>query len=217
MSRQDPQVGFLSLPLEVRLRVYESFLIHESQIIPVLKPDGTMGTPSVLQTCKQIYSEASLILYSGNTFLVADPGRILKWFNQIGPVNMTRLKRLRIFDDAVYCSEPKTWLGTPSESPLWYQLLDRLARKATGLRHLYIFWDSEPSCGHFGAGKDLRFVRGLAKIQGLEGMCINGYYAKQWPEYLAKKMGVRVQEADCDQCFLHSLRQYQQGTENLTL
>jgi hypothetical protein len=109
-----------------------------------------------------------------------------------------------------------TWLGTPSNSPFWYKLLDQLARKATGLQQLYVNWDSEVSWWHFGAGKDLRFVRELAKFQGLQSLVINGDYAKHWPSYLTEKTGVRVQEVDQDSSFLREYRRkYQRGTENL--
>ena len=70
--------------------------------------------------------------------------------------------------------------------------------------------------GHAGAGRDTRFVRELAKIQGLKEMSIDGFYAKNWPEYLSKKMGVMVKESDDSKSwYLQSLRGYQRGTENL--
>ena len=106
-------------------------------------------------------------------------------------------------------------LGIKSDSSAWYRLLDRLARKATGLRHVYINWDAEETCGHYGAGKDVRFVHELAKIQGLQSMTITGCYALHWPRYLAEEMGVLIQEGDCSLSSLQYLRKYQQGTENL--
>ena len=67
--------------------------------------------------------------------------------------------------------------------------------------------------GHYGAGKDIRFVRELAKIQGLQSMAINGFYAMHWPRYPSEKMGVLVKE-ELDQSLLLHLRKYQRGTGN---
>ena len=107
------------------------------------------------------------------------------------------------------------FLGRTSEISLWYKLLDQLAREATGLRHIFVCWDSEEAWPFFGAGKDLRFVRELAKIRGLESMVVAGYYAVHWPRYLAEQMGVSVQERDNTAPSLQYLRKFQQGTENL--
>ena len=73
-------------------------------------------------------------------------------------------------------------------------------------------------------------MRALGKIQGLEELVIEGYYAKNWPSYLEERMGVRVQ-AICgwyftkEDTFVHArehnemqlelFTEYQQGTENL--
>jgi len=82
-------------------------------------------------------------------------------------------------------------------------------------------------------------VRALGKIQGLEELVIEGYYAKNWPSYLEERMGMRVQ-AICgwyytgeslqyyryyteDDMYAHEhnemqlelFTEYQQGTENL--
>jgi hypothetical protein len=178
------------------------------------KPRTKIITPSILRTCRQIYREACPILYSENEFTLEDPGQVLKWLSQIGRVNIKRLKCIWIFVDPVF--RLTTCLGAPSDSPKWYTLLDRLARQATGLRYVHIYWDSEQSCGHHGAGKDVRFVRELAKIRGLHEMSIDGFFAKHWPEYLTKTMGVPVRDRVCDpQSWQDLRRRYQRGTENL--
>ena len=213
MPPQASQVGFLSLPPRARLRIYEYALVSELQFIPHCRPaTETPVIPSILRTCKQIHSEASRILYSKNTFLVSEPKRILEWFTQIGRVNIKHLNRIRIFPHAVYYTEDNPFRETATESSLWYKLLDRLAREATGLRHVYVYWDAEDTWFHHGAGKDLHFVRELAKIQRLESMVIKGYYAVHWPRFLADKMGVPIQEEGHMGQFF---RKYQRGTENL--
>lgn len=213
MPPQTSQVDFLSLPSKARLRIFEYVLVSEQQIIPHCRPAADPPvTPSILRTCKQIHSEASPILYSKNTFLVCEPKWIIEWFTKIGPVNIKHLNRIRIFVDPVYSTKEIPLLQTTTESSLWYKLLDRLAREATGLRHVYIYWDAEGTCGHYGVGKDLRFVQELAKIQRLRSMVINGFYAMHWPRYLARKMGMPIEEKGRTEPLL---REYQRGTEKL--
>lgn len=210
MPPREPPVVFLSLPLTARLRIYEYLLVCEPQVIPQCRPATERPiTPSILRTCKQVHNEASSVLYSKNTFLVAEPEKTLKWFQRIGRINIKRLNSIRIFVDPVYFTTNPLF-NTRSESVFWYKLLEHLAREATGLRYTYIYWDTY-AWPHCGAGKDLRFVRELAKIQGLQSMVVNGFYAIHWPGFLAEKMGVQVQEKERSQ----SLRNYQRGTENL--
>ena len=91
-------------------------------------------------------------------------------------------------------------------------------------------------------GDSLDFVRAPGKIQGLEELVIEGYYAKNWPVYLEGRIGVRVRairghcreerelgekelndEESEDKKFireinekkLQTFKKYQQGTEDL--
>ena len=210
MPSQESQITFLSLPAEVRLPIYEYLLVDKPQVIPHCRPATERPlTPSILRTCKQINREASQALYSKNTFLISEPDRDLKWFDSIGRINVKLLKDIRLFVHPVYSTQ-RTLFSTGSEGISWYKVLDHLAREATGLRHVYIYWDAE-EWPHMGAGKDLRFVRELAKIQGLQSMIVNGFYGVHWPRYLTEKMGLQVQENERSP----SLRGYQQGTQNL--
>ena len=100
------------------------------------------------------------------------------------------------------------------EAAFWCKVLNLLAREATRLRHLEVYWNPSLQVGE--AGKDLRFVRKLAKIQGLKSMVVGGYYAMHWPQYLTKKMGVAVVETDYkDEARIRGLREFQEGTEDL--
>ena len=217
MPSQKPKFQFLSLPPEARLRINESVLVSKPQVIPDRRPAADPPVaPPILRTCKRIHSEASPFLYSTNTFLIAEPERILKWFEQIGRTNIVHLKSVRIFVHGVYSTKEIPFLSIANTSLHWYKVLDRLAREATGSRHVYICWDAEESCGHHGAGKDVHFVRELAKIQGLQSMAIDGFYAMHWPRYLAEKMGVLIKEDPSQSLLLH-LRKYQRGMENLGL
>ena len=215
MPSLHPQIHFLLLPYTARLRIYDYLLVAEGHIIAERAPIRSRISPSILRTCKQIQIEAYWILYRKNTFAFGEPEESLQWFDQVGHVNIGLLKNIRFFISAVYGTKGAIYHLT-KEAPFWYRLLDRLAREATRLHHMFIFWDADDDRPRGGAGKDLRFVRELAKIQGLQGLVMQGFYAVHWPTYLAEKMGVWVQErAMTDKSELRNLRIYQEGTEFL--
>jgi hypothetical protein len=130
------------------------------------------------------------------------------------------------------------------------QLLYILAEEASGLRYIRIGWGAEcefpwrlgRGARERGLGDNPDFVRALGKIQGLEKLVIEGYYAKNWPAYLEERMGVQVRaicghyreepklkEGDLNdeelrvekliretnEKELQTFREYQQGTEDL--
>lgn len=70
---------------------------------------------------------------------------------------------------------------------------------------------------HRGLGKSLAFVRALAKIRPSEAVEITGFYAKNWPQYLEKEMGVRVVDERLldGKATPYALRSFQAGTEGL--
>ena len=211
MSPQESRSDFLSLPPEVRLRIYEYLLVCNSHVAPDYRPRAEQPiTLSMLRTCKQIHTEASQIFYSKNEILVDEPEPIIHWLTQIGQINVKHLRSIRIFVHAVYSPTDTSSRHSARVGHLWYKLLDELAREAAGLRHIYIYWSFNCSGA---AGKDLRFVRGLGKFQRLQSMDLDGYYAKQWPSYLAGKLGIEIQEEQPSLRFLKI--KYQRGTEDL--
>jgi hypothetical protein len=194
--------------------------------------------PSILRTCKQIYEEGKSILYSQNVFAVTEPKQMFQLSVQIGIENLKLIRTLDI------------WVPWMAELTPWLQLLHMLAKQASGLRHIKLAWGSETEFPwHFergartrGLGDNLEFVRALGKIQGLEKLVIEGYYAKKWPAYLRERMGAEVlavcghyreepelREGEQDEeklknaKFIHELNKtdmeaftkYQQGTEDL--
>ena len=214
MPLHNSRATFLLLPSELRLRIYEYIFLYEPQLVPIFKPPAERSiSPSILRTCKQIHQEASPILYSENTILISDSEQIFQWLTQIGRTNIELLNNIRIWVDAVY-STKNTIFSSARESTFWYKVLDKLAREATGLRHVEVSWDAEMSTMHHGGGKDVRFVRELVKIQGLKSISVNGYYGTHWPRYLSEKMGVPAVEL-YKLSSLQDLRSFQQGTENL--
>jgi hypothetical protein len=78
--------------------------------------------------------------------------------------------------------------------PGWCAFFDQVARDLTGLKSLEVIWDCGYDCNHFRGGTDVTLPRAIGKIKGLEGLKIDGCYAKEWPGYLAEKMGARIVE-----------------------
>lgn len=203
MSAQE--VGFFSLPAEIRLSIYELLLISS--------PSEKICS-SILRTCKRIHDEASVILYSKNK--IAFSGRRKEIW--LGPINIKYLKNIYLYvDDVEY------HISRFGEHPtifIIYNIIDQLAREATGLRHMTVSWArANPRClaeddPHTEPGKDIHLVRELAKIQNLQTMTIAGWYASRWPQYLSEKMGVLVKEPWIDE-YHNLLSEFHQGTENL--
>jgi hypothetical protein len=151
---------------------------------------------------------------------------MFRFIGQIGLVNVKLVKTLHI------------WVPWMADLAPWLQLLTLLAKEAIGLRSIKFGWGANcESSWHLeqerGLGDNLDFVRTLGKIQGLEKLVIEGFYAKNWPGFLERKMAVRVR-AICVQEYLNSegsedeefiqklnetnlkqFREYQQGTESL--
>ena len=87
------------------------------------------------------------------------------------------------------------------------QLFNVLSEEATGLRFIELGWGAscdspEQLRGARGLGHNVLFVRALAKMRQLEKLRITGHYAKQWPSYLRKEMGVQVHAVYdlCNEC-----------------
>ncbi|CAL8581228.1 hypothetical protein XPA_006929 [Xanthoria parietina] len=105
------------------------------------------------------------------------------------------------------------------EKVTWYHVLQFLACEATGLRWLFLCLnaeeDDEGTQGAYGAGKDMRFLKELARIPNLQSMVLYGYYAPIWSSYLTEKMGINVEEVKRNEKNWTALRRYQLGTEGL--
>lgn len=243
------EVSFLTIPVEIRLQIYDELLV--SRFDRTQNPSWAVGNtdqklvslhmiqapqyrtmePGILQTCKQIYHEANSILYSQNVFAISEPEQMFRLIVQMGFVNFKLIKTLHI------------WVPYMAEISPWLQLLSILAEEASGLRCIKLAWGADVErMGGRGLGDNLEFVRALGKIQRLEKLVIEGYYAKNWPAYLEERMGVRVR-ATCGHCreerelrdgnlnnegledkkFIREInererqefRKYQQGTEDL--
>lgn len=205
-AKANNSATFLTLPVEIRLQIYDLLLV--SRFDRTQNPSWAVGNtyqkvvsvdmvqapqyrtmePGVLRTCKQVYHEANTILYSQNIFAFNEPEKMIRFVGQVGLVNVKLVKRLHL------------WVPWMAELAPWLQLLHFLAEEATGLRSIGLGWDAicdfswhlERGAKERGLGDNLDFVRTLGNIQRLENLVIEGYYAKNWPAYLERRMGMRV-------------------------
>lgn len=195
-------ISFLVLPAEIRNVVYHDVLVsrldgertgraRHVMIHLIPKSQRTQMGAGLLRTCRQIHEEANSILYSENTFQVRESEDMLRFIDAIGPSNFAYIKSVHI------------WVPYHSRLNAWLQLLRILADSAKGLRSLVIGWGADIHLGRAypergsrgrGLGDNLDFVRALSKIQGLEELIIEGFYAMRWPAFLEEKMNVAVQE-----------------------
>ncbi|KAK2763831.1 hypothetical protein FQN54_009449 [Arachnomyces sp. PD_36] len=186
---------FLSLPVEIRNMIYGYALVTEWYLLASFTPQAwhisspfvqgnTSIAPCLLSTCKQIHLEAASFLYNGNTFEMNHPKNGFKWLLSIGHRNAHMVERLSL--RALSGRFDRDDMG-------WYTLLNHLACHATGLRYLRINFEFEGAIGD-GVGDDIRFVQLLARIKGLEEMVISGYYRREWPGYLEKKVKKLVED-----------------------
>ena len=125
------------------------------------------------------------------TINVSQPNALLHWLNTN---NGSLITDLFIFVDGVVSGSP-----SPRE---WCLLFDKLRLEATNLRTVRVFWDADGPWGmpkpwiikdaeHVGLGRSVVFVRGLAQLKVKESLKISGLYAKDWPQYLEEKMGLK--------------------------
>ncbi|KAK3681646.1 hypothetical protein B0T22DRAFT_299746 [Podospora appendiculata] len=153
--------------------------------------------PSILRASKQIYYEASPILYSGNVFMVINSFGMERLMDLFGAKNMARIRTLFIWLPRIWTTRKEAWLASA---------LERLAREATGLQRIEVscavdcnlvdYSDTDRVLNLMGQGHSVAIVRALAGFQGLSEIRLVGYYGKHWPSYLEKKMDATVVKAE---------------------
>jgi len=171
-----------------------------------------------IRDAQSVRRNASPAFYSENTFVIDDPSWAVRWLEKIGRENVQHLAKLRIFVHAVYHFGPHVDIfGRPQSGPKWCELFDKLASEAICLRDIFIHWDAEPTCWHFGGGYDVDVVRALAKIKCLERLEIYGYFAKEWPAYLKEQVGTDVWDRQGQkEWYLEELNKFQQNLMGLS-
>lgn len=105
---------FLDLPPELRTRIYSELLVMDGDLFiyhdeglkvqyrnrPSHHGDKPLVTVGLLRTCKQIYFEATPVLYGNNTIGASQPNNV-KFLQAIGP----SIQHIRSFFVA-YCNRP---------------------------------------------------------------------------------------------------------------
>jgi hypothetical protein len=173
------------------------------------------GTDPALQKLRTI-NDAPNDLLPSLTINVSVPDALMTWLETN---SAARISNLSIFLDAT----------SSSPSPQrWCRLFDTLQQEATNIQDLSVYWDAEGPWGtrppwnienplHFGLGKSVVFVRGLAQLKVKKSVEISGFYAKHWPRYLEEKMGLMpVNKQNIPGNYWEwALRDYQDGTGGL--
>jgi len=127
--KTNDKITFMTLPAEIRLPTYDLLLVscldqkHPSYNVRNTLPNNTISLhmpqipfyrtlePQILQTCKQIYHEAGLILYSHNLFLISEPKKLFRLAAKFDPVNLKMIKTL------------DTWMPYVAKLIPWLQFL----------------------------------------------------------------------------------------------
>ncbi|KAF7513634.1 hypothetical protein GJ744_008928 [Endocarpon pusillum] len=159
-------------------------------------------TDPILVNCKTINEEIARPLLTSLSVNVSRPDTLLSW---LGNNDAAYITYILVFVDAYLFDHPP-----PTR---WSELFEKLGREATNLQHLVVYWDYDPPI-HTGLGTDLGFVQALTQLKVKRSITLEGFYAKPWPEYLERKMGLRPLEGESSRNGL--LRQYQRGTKRLT-
>lgn len=203
---------FMTLPVEIRLSIYSHLLVARYRHDPTYpkwgaseyehgfkkrikfdtdRPHFTKNylEPAILRTCRQINQEALPVLYGMNMFNLM-PLDLSNLVTHAGLANLRMIKNITIL---VAVNKSLKQL------PEYLRMLRILADKATGFSHLEVRWYAAPKYKTLvfekrnrGVGDDLEFGRALNKIQNLDSLLLEGYYAKGWPEYLKRTMSVPV-------------------------
>jgi hypothetical protein len=82
----DTTFPLMKLPLELRARVYRELLLSENSLRMVESADINGLHPAILRTCRQVYKEATKVLYEENEFRIRRVDR--------SNPNVSRLRRV---------------------------------------------------------------------------------------------------------------------------
>ncbi|EPS31526.1 hypothetical protein PDE_06481 [Penicillium oxalicum 114-2] len=129
-----PRLGFLSLPAELRNKVYELALVTDKTITPW--ENTTQVSAQFLCTNKQIHQEGRDYLYGANFFALDAPsGEALRAFlEQIGPDNAARIEGIKI-------RTPRVKVDTEEEGEMEQvdiTALDMIREKCLALKTLHL-------------------------------------------------------------------------------
>ena len=149
------ETAFGKVPPEVRSYIFKDVLTVESPLKdgisvtmtrPKLecpergietKPSMRQASPAsclaLLQTCRQIYQESSLLFYSINTMHFSDPHELLRFLHHLGPVRCNEIQSLHL----EHFSPRPILAGCKDSSPADQEAM-RLLNKTGKIRKLYL-------------------------------------------------------------------------------
>ena len=112
------ETAFGKVPPEVRSHIFKHVLTVKSPLedgisVPMIRPKlycPEQTEPSIeparpasclalLQTCRQIYQESSVLFYSINTMHFSDPHELLLLLHRLGPVRCNEIRSLHLQED----------------------------------------------------------------------------------------------------------------------
>ncbi|KAL8836044.1 MAG: hypothetical protein Q9170_003089, partial [Blastenia crenularia] len=88
--------------------------------------------PALLQTCRQIYTEAVDLLYTDNTFVVKHPELLSRFIKAIPPQRLNTIRSLRICLETWQCGVLSQWAHTQTGREEW----GKMWRAVAGMEHL---------------------------------------------------------------------------------
>lgn len=172
MPSLNPSISFLSLPPELRIKVYEYALISPSsmyEITDTLCTDQKKSShrkpivTALLKTCRTIAYEAAPILYGRNCFKATNSAPFSQWLEAIGPINIRFLKSIQIVATRTF--GPILIGCIPQINRPWGGVFATLRLRATSLRDLSVYW-----C-HEDRGNKIRVCNQLAsELNGWEDL-----------------------------------------------
>lgn len=206
---------FLTLPLEIRLQIYDLALVRR-------RDDGTVGSiytvidigdrqvplsPALLGSNRQIHAEAAPALYGTNIFNFAEPIDLEVWLTQIGSINLGSVRHLQLrvtigirkeknpqFYAMLHPFDPDhLTLEIQHSSQYWSLLFRKLFLKALNLRTFCVRF--EWTFGFTGFGTDPeQLVAEIGKLKGLERIDMEGMVAQKWVDSLREVNTAKVLE-----------------------
>lgn len=108
-------------------------------------PESTDTCIALLKVCRQIYRDASQILYQTNTFDINHPTTLL--YLAITPHRLQSIRSLQITwtDPARWYSFARDTYGTyPDDFDTWNKMWTRVREEMTGLRRVYLYLQMDP-------------------------------------------------------------------------
>ncbi|OQE07816.1 hypothetical protein PENVUL_c012G07872 [Penicillium vulpinum] len=120
----------------------------------------------------------------------------LQWLETLDP---SLIKKLRIVIVQV----------KPVYRPGWPAFLNKLSTEAVGLEELDVQISIRFSAANWCAAVDIEFLRELGRFRWLKRMKLDGWFPREWPEYLLSRTGLTVwRESEHTEAHLRELRKF---------